>query len=265
MGILVGSDGEYRHLSLQDIIDTFKATYVGAGKVCKNVSEQDVVFHATRALQELSYDTMRSTKDLEVEIPPSLTINIPNDYVNYVKLSWSDPNGIERIIYPTSKTSNPEGGTVTWDNYRVSSEGGLADDSSSDHYHVLEEARHGLDPQYAQVNGSFFIDESAGKFYFSGGLAGKTLVLRYIGDGLVTTSGALDHASAIVPKLAEEAMYKHMLYGVLSARSDTPPFLLQMAKKERFAEVRKAKLRLSNLKSEELAQVMRGQSKTIKH
>ena len=36
-------------------------------------------------------------------------------------------------------------------------------------------------------------------------------------------------------------------------------------KREKFAETRKAKLRLSNLKSEELAQVMRGKSKQIKH
>jgi len=40
---------------------------------------------------------------------------------------------------------------------------------------------------------------------------------------------------------------------------------VQMLKKERFAETRKAKLRLSNIKSQELAQVMRGKSKWIKH
>lgn len=264
MGILVNGDGNYRHLSLQDIIDTFKATYVGFGKICKNTLEQDVVFHATRALQELSYDTLRSTKDLEVEIPPSLTINIPDDYVNYVKMSWSDNSGIERVIYPTGKTSNPEGGTVTWDAYKKASAGNTTSDDT-DHDHDLSEARHGLDPQHAQINGSFFIDESAGIIHFSGSLAGKTLVLRYISDGLITDTGALDLSQSIVPKLAEEAMYKHMIYGILSARSDTPPFLLQMAKKERFAEVRKAKIRLSNLKAEELAQIMRGQSKTIKH
>ncbi len=39
----------------------------------------------------------------------------------------------------------------------------------------------------------------------------------------------------------------------------------QLLKKERFAATRKAKLRLSNLKIEELTQVMRGKSKQIKH
>ena len=32
---------------------------------------------------------------------------LPQDYVNYVKVSWADSNGIERIIYPTRNTSNP--------------------------------------------------------------------------------------------------------------------------------------------------------------
>jgi hypothetical protein len=70
---------------------------------------------------------------------------------------------------------------------------------------------------------------------------------------------------SLVPKLAEEAIYKHILHGVLSARKDTPAGTLQLIKKERFAETRKAKLRLSNLKLEELTQVLRGKSKIIKH
>jgi hypothetical protein len=40
--------------------------------------------------------------------------------------------------------------------------------------------------------------------------------------------------------------------------------MVRRFKKERFAEMRKAKIRLSNLKSEELAQVMKGKSKFIK-
>ena len=51
----------------------------------------------------------------------------------------------------------------------------------------------------------------------------------------------------------------------LATRANTPEYLVARFKKERFAEIRKAKLRLSNLKSEELAQMMRGKSKVIKH
>ncbi len=32
---------------------------------------------------------------------------LPQDYVNYVKVTWTDKDGIERVIYPAHKTSDP--------------------------------------------------------------------------------------------------------------------------------------------------------------
>ena len=92
-------------------------------------------------------------------------------------------------------------------------------------------------------------------------------MLKYISDGISTSADntSIDLSSSLVPKFAEEAIYKHILYGVLSARKDSQQALLAQIKKERFAETRKAKLRLSNYKLEELTQVLRGKSKTIKH
>ena len=36
------------------------------------------------------------------------SIPIPQDYVNYVKMSWVDQLGVKHIIYPTTLTSNPD-------------------------------------------------------------------------------------------------------------------------------------------------------------
>ena len=99
--------GYYQFISLEDIIDNFAATYVGEGKILQKANRSDISFHAYRALQELSFDTFKSCKSQEIEVPPSLVIPLPQDYVNYVKLAYSDNSGIEHIIYPTSKTSNP--------------------------------------------------------------------------------------------------------------------------------------------------------------
>ena len=294
-----GDHGSYRYIPLNEIIDSFAATYVGKGKLCENALVPDIGFHAVRALQELSYDTIKCTKDWEVVIPSTLVLVMPLDYVNYVKLSWSDSNGIERIIYPMGKTSNPNnvstlatplvqdwGGWTTDGantdlvdsessdtnaNYNAQSVNEVYNqdaDSVDDTVGDIIGGRYGLDPQYAQANGSFFIDESAGKFHFSSNIAGKTVILKYISDGLAATSNtdqSISLANSMVPKLAEEAIYKHILYGLLSARSDSDPNTLARIKKERFAETRKAKLRLSNLKIEELTQILRGQSKIIKH
>ena len=99
--------GKYQFLNLNDIIDNFTAAYVGEGKILQNALRADISFHAHRALAELTYDTLKSCKSQEIALPPSLVMPLPQDYVNYVKLTWSDSNGIENIIYPASKTSNP--------------------------------------------------------------------------------------------------------------------------------------------------------------
>ena len=291
-----GDHGNYRYLSLSEIIDSFSATYVGRNKLCEAADMSDISFHAIRALQELSYDTIKSTKDLEVVVPSTLVVVMPSDYVNYVKLAWSDSNGIERVLYPARKTSNPldinhdvteRGGfdvsafteyqqlstdelSTTEENFSdltVSDIGSIDANDLDDEYGELVGGRYGIDPQHAQINGSFFIDEDAGKFHFSSNVSGKTLIIKYISDGIASniTRDGIDLESSYVPKLAEEAIYKHILYGVLSARKDTDPGMLTLIKKERFAETRKAKLRLSNLKIEELTQVLRGGSKRIKH
>jgi hypothetical protein len=123
----------------------------------------------------------------------------------------------------------------------------------------LDGSRYGLDPSHAQANGSYFIDCSTGKIHFSASLVGKTIILKYISDGLGTDE------EMIVHKFAEEAMYKWIIYGCVSGRIDIPEYVVRRLKKERFAETRKAKIRLSNIKIEEITQILRGKSKQIKH
>ena len=95
--------------------------------------------------------------------------------------------------------------------------------------------------------------------HFSSNISGKTVILKYISDSLGTAEEMLVH------KFAEEAMYKWIAYAVLSTRSNIPEYIVGRFKNERFAETRKAKLRLSNIKIEEITQVFRGKAKQIKH
>ena len=99
--------GNYQFFSLEDIINSFLVAYVGEGKVISKVSRTDVAFHAQRALAELSFDTLKSVKSYELEVPATLTLPLPQDYVHYTGLYSVDESGIKRNLYPTSKTSNP--------------------------------------------------------------------------------------------------------------------------------------------------------------
>ena len=84
------------------------------------------------------------------------------------------------------------------------------------------------------------------------------MILDYISDSLGTD------AEMRVHKFAEEAMYKWIIHAIMSTSSYGQQ-LVPRLKKEKFAAVRQAKLRLSNIKLEELTQILRGKSKQIKH
>ena len=154
---------------------------------------------------------------------------------------------------------SPNADTTTWSNYKSAtpSENNI-DDYEDDTYWPLDGERYGLDPQHAQANGSFYIDCVSGKIHFSSNISGKTVILDYISDSLGTDSEMQVH------KFAEDAMYKYIVHAVLSASSHGQPLVPRLTK-EKFAAIRKAKLRLSNIKIEELTQILRGKSKQIKH
>ena len=281
-----GSDyGSYQFITIKDIVNNFMVAYVGEGKLIPKARRNDIGFHAQRAIQELSFDVLPSTKAIEIDLGPALTMTLPQDYVNYVNFSWSDANGAQHIIYPTRKTNNPtaplqdsnydylfdndgiqlnadESTTLGRFKDAVSNTNNNANASASDAdiFDLYRYGnRYGLNPEETQSNGVFYIDQLSGVVRFSSGLADKVITLKYISDGLATDEEMKVH------KFAEEAMYKYMVHAILNTRANVPEYQIARYKKELRAAKRNAKLRLSNLKIAELAQIMRNQSKWIKH
>jgi len=279
--------GSYAYTKLDDIINNFLVAYVGAGKLIPSVKRTDLIFFAKRAMQEFSYDTLKSIKSQELNIPPSLSLPIPQDYVNYVKMSWVDNSGIKHVIYPTTLTSNPyrnpvqdANGIPTQDNFGNNTLGTSITEErwdltknrqinnalKSDLSPIVDgfgnvqtrSGAYGLDPKLAQVNGWFTINERQNTFSFSNDLVSRLIILEYVSDGL-----AYD-LDTKVPKMAEEAMYAYMSHAIMSTRSGQPEYVINRLSREKTAKLRNAKIRLSNIKLEEISQVMRGKSKWIK-
>ena len=442
-----GNDfGGYQFISLDTIINNFTVAYVGENKIIPKIRRTDIAFHAQRGMQELSFDTFKSVKAQEITLPPSNTMVLPQDYVNYTKICWVDGNGIERPLYPTKHTSNPtpilqnedseykltavgttttgsneivlDGeykeiqvgmiadnstyaptpgtaivksvshnnnittitlgiagtatiiatlvpfnsafstgdkftfnfykeneslllektavvvenitwsafglfltqspntnvssvkvgmlvshtafpvGTVvtdvndavitvsnaavlaststtnevtfvstpndstTWDSYSSDTNNSTGDANGYNHdtdiYDLNIGQRYGVETSMAQGNGSYYIDNLKGLIHFSSNVSGKTVILKYISDGLGTDE------EMVVHKFAEEAMYKYIACAIAST-TVTGQALVPRLKKEKYAAIRQAKLRLSNIKLNELIQIMRGKSKWIKH
>jgi hypothetical protein len=283
--------GSYSYISLEDVINNFQIAYVGTGKLIPSCKRTDIIFHAKRGMQEFSYDTLKSIKSQELSIPPELSVVIPQDYVNYTKVSWIDKLGVKRPIYPANNlTTNPfenpvqdskgvptqdnfgnniEGTSITEERWRTAEDTLINQGDLEDLYNEgydswgwdeqLLGQNYGIDPQYAQVNGWFTINNREGKMSFSSNLAGSLIVLEYISDGLASDMDTK------VPKLAEEALYAHISHAIVASRINQPEYIVRRLKQERSAKLRNAKLRLSNIKLDEIVQVMRGKSKWIKH
>jgi len=284
------NNGSYSYISLTDVINNFMVAYVGMDKLIPRVKRSDVMFHAKRGLQEFSYDTLKSIKSQELTIPPSLSIIIPQDYVNYVEMSRIDDLGVKHVIYPTTLTSNPytvpvqdangvptqndlgenvEGTSQTDERWDTANDNLLTGAYDNEMYNagvynwtwdkVAYGRRYGLDPETSQTNGWFTINDREGKFSFSSNLAGQLIILEYISDGL-----SVDYDMKI-PKMAEEAIYMHIAYSILASRVNMPEYIVQRYKKDRRAALRNAKIRLSEIKLNQFVQVMRNKSKWIKH
>jgi len=286
--------GGYSYITLNEAINNFEVAYVGDGKLIHSAKRTDIIFHAKRGLQEFSYDTLKSVKKSELTIPQSLTLPLPQDYVNYVRTSWTDRHGVKHIIYPTNNlTTSPyytqiqdSKGIPTQDNFGENIEGTsliqerwhsnnneelnnyLAESPDTVGFNFTSNGgfiysnyinQYGLDPQYSQSNGYFNLNEREGKMSFSSGLVGELILLEYISDGLAYDSDTR------IPKMAEEALYAYILHAIISTRANQPEYIVQRLKRERSAKLRNAKIRLSNIKIGEITQVMRGKSKWIKH
>jgi len=282
--------GNYAYIKVSDLVTNFLVGYVGNGKIIQNVKRTDIIFHVKRALQEFSYDTLPSIKSQEATIPPNLSIPMPQDYVNYVKMSWVDQLGVKHIIYPTTLTSNPDSllpqdfqGVPLQDNFNedlnatslTESRWDTANDRLINGNLNLNEInkgiypgswygfgfegfwgeRYGLNPETSQRNGWFTMNHREGKISFSSNLRDALVIFEYISDGL-----AYDQDMK-VPKMAEEAIYAYVNHAVLSTKVNTPEYIVNRYKREKSAKLRNAKIRLSNIKLDEIVQVMRNKSK----
>ena len=285
------SNGSYSYTRLDDVIDNFLIAYVGAGKLIPSVKRTDVIFHAKRGLQEFSYDTLKSVRSQELTVPLSLTLTMPQDYVNYVRFSWIDQMGVQHTIYPANElTLRPyatptqaDDGSIVQDSNDINTEltsqttdawnvnnprklsGAFLNDYNvadlywQNYYNNALGQRYGLNPVTSQRNGWFIIDDRKGQFGFSSDLKEKLVVLEYISDG-----NAYDLDTRI-PKMAEEALYSHILYSILSTSVGVQEYIVQRFKREKSAKLRNAKIRLSNIKLDQIVQVFRNQSKWIKY
>jgi hypothetical protein len=283
--------GSYQYVSLEDIVNNFMLMYVGNDKLINNVSKYNVLFHAKRAIQEINYDALKEVKVLEISICDDLKFILPNDYVNYVRMSLYK-NGELRPLTENIQV-NYANSYLQDNNCRVlfDQDGNVLEGTSIldfDRIHNLQKtmylgggifnrrqgvnfegnwyfnypvgAKFGLNTETANINPTYRIDKKSGVINFNSGMAGELCILEYISDGMENG----DDSKITVNKLIEEFMYAYIKYAILNSKTGVQEYIVNRAKKDKTALLRNAKIRLSNIHPGRLLMNLRGRDKMLK-
>lgn len=283
--------GSYQYVSLQDIVNNFMLMYVGNDKLVNNVPKYNVLFHAKRGIQELNYDAMKETKIIELTVCEDLKIVLPNNYVNWVRISLYKDGLLQPLSeniqtnYATSylqdndcrvlfdEEGNVLEGTSTLDYDRITgnkksiylgtgtqngNSGYLVDGDWYFNYAVG--ARYGLNTETANSNPTFKVDKMGGVINFSSEMSDQTVIIEYVSDGM---EGG-DESKVNVNKLFEDYIYAYIKYAILNSKTGVQEYIVNRARKDKSSLLRNAKIRLSNIHPGRLLMNLRGQNKWIK-
>lgn len=100
--------GNYQYIKLVDLIDNFMM-YRDDDDYTSTSHRYQVLFQARKGIRELYYDVLREIKGVSMELPPTLTMHLPPDYVNYVRISWVDDKGYLHPMAVNNKISMAAG------------------------------------------------------------------------------------------------------------------------------------------------------------
>ena len=285
--------GSYQYVSLEDIVNNFMLMYQGNNELINNVDRYQVLFHAKRGIQELNYDAMKEIKILELQICQDLRFILPQDYVNWIRISLHK-DGVLMPMVENIQT-NWSGAYLQDNNCQILFDIDGSVLKPSDSYLDIERitntkrsiylnqnspynnswgwnvdgcwyfdygigTRFGLNTETANINPTFSIDKKGGVINFSSGLTDKLVVLEYVSDGMENGNDA----SVSVNKLFEEFIYAYIKFSILNGRFGVQEYVVNRARKDKSSLLRNAKLRLSNIHPGRLLMNLRGQNKWIK-
>jgi hypothetical protein len=277
--------GNYQYITLEDVINNYLMSR-DPDDYTSMTPRYRILYQARRGLREFYYDVLREIRAVKLELSTSLMVTLPPDYVNYVRISWIDDNGLLHPMAKNEAISMAVGylqdheynllfdatGCVLQDNSSptVQTESVLTTDTStsSGSLNTYEFCNKGFEPNRNMSNhypnGSYNIDKNRGVIFFDSTAFGREIVLEYISDGLWTGCEGRDEDELRVHKFAEMALIEFIYHELIKRRRNVPYNEKMRARKDFYNLKRIAKRRISTLRKDELLQAFKGSSKWIK-
>lgn len=189
--------GQYQYFKFSEIIDELLLETHDDDSILKNTKRSKIIDTARRGIRDLAKDVANDFHAFEITISPSLWIPLPQDYVNWVRVSVAkiDPDTKSYRLYPLDINYSID----TAISYLQDHQHQILFDSDGD---ILQAEGVnaiafpyksytfgcGFNPmvnaaKYSE-HGEFTIDERRGKMVFSSDLVDANVVIEYVSDGL---------------------------------------------------------------------------------
>lgn len=265
--------GGYQYVTLKTVVDNMLLEAEDDDSYIKNVKRSRIVNYAKQAIRTVTRQAANEVFAVEVTVPTSLSWVLPQDYVNYKRISVviTDKNTGSLRLYPLDINRNiniatgylqDDAGELLFDDAGQI----LTADSSNGYarpykrYAFSSEYQPTLDTSKLSKFGEFVIDEKRGTILFSSDLSEQEVVIEYVSDGL---QAELSEDEITMHKYLRDTVENWIYYSCIERKRNVPANEKQRALLRYKTTLHQAKLALADFNLLQISRVLRSRSMTI--
>lgn len=265
--------GSGQYVSLKDIVDAMMLETQDDDSYLKNTKRSKIIYYARQAVRSMARQAANDVLAIEVTVPDSLSWPMPQDYVNYCRVS---------VVVQDNSTGSLRLQPLDV-NYKMNTAiGYLQDDQAKilfdDQGNILTaDSSNGYARPYKTYNfsggyqptlntsklsqfGEFVPDERRGMFLFSSQLSDREIVIEYVSDGLPI--GASE-SEITIHKYLKETVENWVYYACIERKRNVPSNEKQRALNRYKTTLHQAKINLANFDLLRIARTMRAKTMTL--
>ncbi len=256
--------GTYQYVTLKDILDgILMEIELDDDHYLKNVKRATIIRHAKFAIREVTRQAAGDVKAFEVTIPTSLVWPLPQDYVNYVRISmviYDNVTGSYRLQpLAINKDISTAIGYLQDDNWELlfDNDGQILQADSLNAiarpYRRFEFSQD-VDSFKKNAFGEYTIDERRGIIAFSSDLSDREVVVEYVSDGL---QAELSEEQITVHKYLRTTIEDYIYHACIDKKRNVPANEKFKALQRYKTTLHKAKLAMARFDVWDIARAVR--------
>lgn len=268
------SHGNYQYVTLKSIIDSLELEALDDDSFLKNTKRYQMIRHAKNGIKEVNKQAANDVLAIEITVPANLVFALPQDYVNYVRVSVvviDKSTGSKRLqVLDVNNKMNISTGylqdnnaNILFDNngYILTSDGDNAYGQPYKTYAFTEAGgQANLDTSKLSQYGEFTIDQRRGKILFSSELGDREIVLEYVSDGL---QAEINEEAVTVHKDIVNCIRDWAYYACIECKRNVPANEKKRALDRYKTTLHQAKLDMSDFNFQQIARVFRTKTMNI--